>query len=168
MKPMKSAAVLLTAAVLVSPGIADADTPAPQAGAACGEDLADAMTQLPDGSAFLVCQGPPDGSHTWAPAPVPFDPSDKWFSYGSGITLHGQGFRNPNLTSGSWTATPLNPDTICGAEQVTVVSAGVLAAPQSSQGEPGQSLSVDILPKLFTVTMTGDCLWSRDQTLFGW
>ena len=86
----------------------------------------------------------------------------KWFSYGPGITLHGQGFRNPNLSSGSWTASPLDPEAVCSAEQVTVVSAGVLAPPQSSRGEPGQTLSVELLPKLFTVTMTGDCLWSRE------
>jgi len=165
---MKSVVVLVAAAVLVAPATARADTPAPQAGAACSADLADAMTQLPGGSEYLVCQPQPDGSHAWAAAPVPFDPSDKWLSYGTGITLHGQGFRNPNLTSGDWTATPLSPETICGAEQVTVVSAGVLAPPQSSQGEPGRPLSLEMLPKLFTVTMSGECLWSRDQTLFGW
>ncbi|MCI4676240.1 hypothetical protein [Candidatus Mycolicibacterium alkanivorans] len=158
----------MAAAALVSPGVAHADCPVPQAGAACGERLADAMTQRPGGSEFLVCRTLPDGSRAWAEAPVPFDPSDKWFSYGPGITLHGQGFRNPNLSSGSWTATPLNPDTVCGAEQVAVVSAGVLAAPQNSQGEPGQPVSVEMLPRLFTVTMTGDCLWSRNQTLFDW
>ena len=35
--------------------------------------------------------------------------------------------------SGNWTAAPLDPAAICGAEQVTVVSAGVLAAPQLSR-----------------------------------
>ena len=165
---MKRSAMLVAAAVLVAPAVAHADTPIPQAGAACADVLADAMTQLPSGSDFLVCRAAPDGSHVWAVAAVPFEPNDKWLSYASGIILHGQGFRNPNLSSGSWTATPLNPDTVCGAEQVTVVSAGVLAPPHNSQGEPGQPLAVELLPKLFTVTMTGDCLWSKDQTLFGW
>ena len=165
---MKLGPILVLAAVLVNPAVARADTPAPQAGGPCSENLADAMTQLPGGSDFLVCQGQPEGPHTWAPAAVPFDPADKWLSYGSGITLHGQGFRNPNLSSGNWRASPLDPDTVCAAEQVTVVSSGVLAPPQGSRGEPGQPLAVDLLPKLFTVTMTGDCLWSRDQTLFGW
>jgi len=159
---MKLRPVLVVAAVLVAPAVAHADTPVPQAGAPCAEDLADAMTQLPDGRDFLVCQGQPDGSYAWAAATVPFDPADKWFSYGSGITLHGQGFRNPNLSSGNWTANPLDPETVCGAEQVTVVSAGVLAPPQNSRGEAGRPLSVELLPKLFTVTMTGDCLWSRE------
>ena len=160
-------AVLVVAAALLAPAVAHADTPVPQPGAGCSEDLAGAMTQLPNGRDFLVCGGQ-DGSHTWAAAAVPFDPADEWFSYGSGITLHGQGFRNPNLSSGNWTASPLDPETACAAEQVTVVSAGVLAPPQNSRGEPGRPLSVELLPKLFTVTMTGDCLWSRDQTLFGW
>ena len=165
---MKLGPVLMLAAVLLTPAVAHADIPVPEAGGPCSENLADAMTQLSGGTDFPVCQGQPDGSHTWAPAAVPFDPSDRWLSYGPGITLHGQGFRNPNLSSGSWTATPLDPETVCGAEQVTVVSAGVLAPPQNSRGEPGQPLSVQLLPKLFTVTMTGDCLWSRDHTLFGW
>lgn len=165
---MKSCASLAVAAVLVTGAVAHADTPVPQAGAPCSEDLVDAMTQLPGGSDFLVCQGQPDGSYAWAAVGVPFEPSDKWLSYGSGITLHGQGFRNPNLSSGRWTATALGSDTVCGAEQVTVVSAGVLAPQQNSRGEPGEPLSVEMLPKLFTVTMTGDCLWSKDQTLFGW
>ncbi len=164
---MKFGPVLALTAVLVSPAMAHADTPVPQAGGPCSENLTDAMTQLPGGSDFLVCQGQPDGSQAWVPATVPFDPADKWFSYGSGITLHGQGFRNPNLSSGSWTASPRDPGAVCAAEQVTVVSAGVLAPPEYSQGEPGQPLSVELLPKLFTVTMTGDCLWSRNQTLFG-
>lgn len=165
---MKRRWVVVLAAVLVSPAVAHADTLVPQAGGPCSHSQADAMTQLPGGSDFLVCQGQPDGSHAWAPAAVPFDPADKWFSYGAGIILHGQGFRNPNLSSGSWTGSPLDPATVCAAEQVTVVSSGVLAAPQYSQGEPGQPLSVELLPKLFTVTMTGDCLWSRDQTPSGW
>jgi hypothetical protein len=159
---MKLGPVLVVAAALVAPAVAHADTPVPQEGAPCSEYLADAMTQLPGGREFLVCQGQPDGSYVWAAAAVPFDPADKWLSYGPGIILHGQGFRNPNLSSGNWTASPLDPETGCGAEQVTVVSAGVLAPPQNALSEPGQLLSVELLPKLFTVTMTGDCLWSRD------
>ena len=164
---MKFRAVLALAAALVTPAVAHAEGPIPQAGAPCSENLADAMTQLPGGSDFLVCQGQPDGSHAWAEADVPFDPADRWVSYGPGITLHGQGFRNPNLTSGNWTANPLDPDTVCGAQQVTVVSAGVIAPQQNLRGDAGQPLSVELLPKLFTVTLTGDCLWSRENGLFG-
>lgn len=160
--------MLAAVLVLAAPAVARAEPTVPQPGAACSPDLADAMTQLPGGTDFLVCRDQPDGTLAWSPAPVPFDPNDKWLSYGVGITLHGQGFRNPNLSSGGWTATPLDPATVCGAEQVTVVSAGVLAPPETSRGEPGQPLSVEMLPKLFTVTMTGECLWSRDQTPFGW
>jgi hypothetical protein len=159
---MRLRTALVLAAALVTPAMAHADAPVPQAGAPCSDNLADAMTQVPGGSDFLVCRRQSDGSHAWAPAAVPFDPADQWFSYGPGITLHGQGFRNPNLSWGNWTASPLDPEAVCSAEQVTVVSAGVLAPPQSSRGEPGQTLSVELLPKLFTVTMTGDCLWSRE------
>lgn len=165
---MKLCAVLAATMAVAAPAVASAEPAVPQVGATCPADLADAMTQLPGVGDFLICRDQPDGSRSWAEAPVPFDPNDTWLSYGSGITLHGQGFRNPNLVSGTWTATPLDPQTRCGAEQVTVVSAGVLAPPQSSLGEPGQPLSVELLPKLFTVTMTGECLWSRDSMLPGW
>ncbi|WP_328354666.1 hypothetical protein OG976_24050 [Mycobacterium sp. NBC_00419] len=166
---VKRCASAVVAALLLAPGIARADSPVPQAGAQCPADHADAMTQLPNGSDFLVCRAGPDDSHSWAPVATPFDPNDTWISYGPAITLHGQGFRNPNLTSGQWTATPLDPASSCSAEQVTVVSAGVLAPPQRSQGEPGAALSVDMLPKLFTVSLAGDCLWAKDSGLsFGW
>lgn len=167
---VKRAAVpAVVAGLLLCAGIAHADTAVPQAGAGCPEDQVDAMTQLPNGSDFLACRTGPDGSHTWTPVVTPFDPNDTWVSYGPAITLHGQGFRNPNLTSGRWIATPLDPASSCSAEQVTVVSAGVLAPPQLSSGEPGAPLSVDLLPKLFTVSLAGDCLWAKDSGFgFGW
>jgi hypothetical protein len=142
---------------------AHADDPVPQAGAPCPVDFANVMTQLPGGRDFLVCQPVPDRPGSWAPVVTPFDPSSRWLSYGPEITLHGQGFRNPNLRSGRWTANPLDPATACSADQVTVVSAGVLAPLVHSQGEPGQPLQLDVLPRLFTIALSGDCLWSEDQ-----
>lgn len=157
------------AALLLASGVASADTATPQAGADCPAEQADVMTQLPGGSDYLVCQAGPDGANRWSPVVTPFDPHDTWLSYGPAITLHGQGFRNPNLRSGQWTATPLEPDAVCSAEQVTVVSAGVLASPQRAQGEPGVPLSVELLPKLFTVSLAGDCLWAKDSGFgFDW
>lgn len=156
---------MLTAAVAAAVSFAapaHADAPVPQAGAPCPQELADVMTQLPGGVDFLVCQAVPDRPGDWEPAATPFDPAGRWLSYGPPITLHGQGFRNPNLRSGAWTATPLNPDTVCAADQVTVVSAGVLAPVVHSEGVPGQPLQLDVLPKLFTIALSGDCLWSQD------
>ncbi len=147
------------AAAALSPAPAHADIPTPQSGASCPAELADVMTRLPDVGDFLVCQD----SGSWAPVLDPFDPALRWLSYGSGITLHGQGFRNPNLRSGRWTATPLSPDALCGADQVTVIGPGELAPVVHSQGEPGRPMQLDVLPKLFTITMTGDCLWAEDR-----
>ncbi|MBB3752385.1 hypothetical protein FHT44_004897 [Mycolicibacterium sp. BK634] len=162
---MRRRGALIAAAVvaLSFPVPAHADDPVPQAGAPCPQTFANVMTQLPGGRDFLVCQPVPDRAGNWASVDAPFDPSSRWLSYGPEITLHGQGFRNPNLRSGSWTASPLDPVTVCGADQVTVVSAGVLAPLVHSQGQPGQPLQLEVLPKLFTITLSGNCLWSEDQ-----
>jgi hypothetical protein len=93
---------------------------------------------------------------------MPFEPNDQWLSYGPMITLHGQGMRNPNLTSGRWTATPQDSETVCRAQQETVIEAGVLSAPQVSQGITGQPLSLEMLPKLFYAELSGNCLWVKD------
>ncbi|BBY66367.1 hypothetical protein [Mycolicibacterium helvum] len=156
------ALIAAVAAALASAAPAHADAPVPQAGAPCPQDFADVMTQLPGGADFLVCQAVPDQPGRWAPVVTPFDPASRWLSYGPEITLHGQGFRNPNLRSGQWTATPLDPATECAADQVTVVSAGVLAPLVHSQGQPGQPLRLDVLPKLFTIVLSGECLWSQE------
>ena len=70
--------------------------------------------------------------------------------------------RNPNLSSGQWTATPQDAETVCRAQQETVVEAGVLSPPQVFEGKPGQQLSVEMLPKLFYVELSGHCLWTED------
>mgnify|MGYP001806195228 CR=1 FL=1 len=119
------------------------------------------MTQLPGGRDFLLCQE----SGSWAPVFTPFDPAPRWLSYGPDITLHGQGFRNPNLRSGPWTASPLDPAAVCGADQVTVIGPGELAPVVHSAGQPGQPLQLEVLPKLFTIVLSGNCLWSEDQPL---
>ncbi|WP_431239798.1 hypothetical protein ACQ86B_09540 [Mycolicibacterium aichiense] len=153
--------MLLAATAALSFGVAPAraDVPVPQPGASCPADLTDVMTRLPDVGDFLACRA----TGTWAPVLAPFDPASRWLSYGAGITLHGQGFRNPNLRSGQWTAAPLDPSAVCSADQVTVIGPGELAPVVHSPGESGQPLHLDVLPKLFTITMNGDCLWSEDQ-----
>jgi hypothetical protein len=146
---------------LASGALAHADAAVPGVGAACAVELDGAMTLLPDGTTYVTCQqsGPDYG---WAAVQTPFPPNDTWLSYGPAITLHGQGMRNPNLSSGQWTATPQDPETACRVTQTTVVEAGVLATPEVSEGEQGKPLTVEMQPKLFYAELAGDCLWVRD------
>lgn len=148
-----------------SPAIAHAEPAYPEPGARCAPDFAGAMTLLPDEQTYAVCRDAGVGP-VWATVQTPFDPNDTWLSYGPEITLHGQGMRNPNVTSGRWLATPTDPaadpPTVCRAEQETVIAAGVLSEPQVSESEPGSELSLEFLPKLFYLKLSGNCLWTRD------
>lgn len=160
MKRHHRIALALALAVAATPARAHADPAVPQLGAGCSPELADVMTLLPDERTYAVCQEAP-GGFVWSAAPTPFEPNDTWLSYGPPITLHGQGMRNPNLTSGSWIATPQDPESACRVQQTTVVEAGVLAPPQVSEGEQGKELSVQMLPRLFYAELSGNCLWVR-------
>lgn len=151
-------AAAVFAGVALPAGVAHADAVPPQLGADCPPDPAGIMTLLPDQQTYAVCD-----SGVWAAAPVPFEPNDVWLSYGPVITLHGQGMRNPNVTGGDWTATPLDSDSACRAGQQTVIEAGVLSDPQVSEGQAGEELSVEFLPKLFYLELSGNCLWTRDN-----
>jgi hypothetical protein len=157
------ALIAVATAALSFSAPAAADDPVPAAGAPCPQNFANVMTQLPGGRDYLICQPVPDRDGNWAPVDTPFDPSSRWLSYGPEMTLHGQGFRNPNLRSGQWTATPLDPSTMCSADQVTVIGPGELAPLVHSQGMPGRPLQLEVLPKLFTIALSGNCLWSEDQ-----
>ena len=161
MKRYRSVSLALAAAAMLAPGFAHADMRAPQLQAPCADDLAGAMTLLPDEQTYAVCQEGAAGN-AWTAAPVPFEPNDTWLSYGPAITLHGQGMRNPNLSSGSWTATPRDSETVCRVQQETVIEAGVLSTPQLTEGNPGQPLEVAMAPKLFYAELAGNCLWERD------
>lgn len=130
--------------------------PAPQPGATCDPELAGVMTQLPDGTTFLVCQG------VWAPVTPPFNPSDRWLSYGPALALHGQGRRNPEVTAGQWVGTPRDGGS-CVASQEPVTDAGPGAAVLST-GQPGAALDVEV-PVAFAVTLSGDCLWQRSSSI---
>jgi hypothetical protein len=118
------------------------------------------MTLLPDETTYVVC-GQSGAGYAWTPVTTPFPPNERWLSYGPAITLHGQGMRNPNLSSGRWTATPRDPQTRCQVTQTTVVEAGVLAAPEVTEGEQGAPLAVEMQPKLFYAELAGDCLWVK-------
>lgn len=149
------------AALALTPAVAHADPPPPGVGMGCAADLADAMTLLPDQTTYVACR--PSGlGYSWTAAQTPFPPNDTWLSYGPAITLHGQGMRNPNLSSGRWTATPRGPEETCRVTQTTVVEAGVLAPPQVTEGDQGKPLPVEMLPSLFYAELAGDCLWDKD------
>jgi hypothetical protein len=158
--------VLVGVALLVAGvfpvGIAHADVPPPEVESACVVGLGGAMTLLPDETTYVSCQLRPGGDYAWEAVQTPFAPNDIWLSYGPPITLHGQGMRNPNLSSGPWTATPQDAETTCRVTQTTVVEAGVLAAPQVSEGEQGKPLAVQMEPKLFYAELAGNCLWEKD------
>lgn len=156
------AAILVPAVWVLGSGVpAYADVSVPEVGAGCAAELADAMTLLADGTTYAVCRQAGTG-FAWDPAQTPFPPNDTWLSYGPAITLHGQGMRNPNLLSGQWTATPLDPESTCRVTETTVVEAGVLADPQVFEGERGKPLPVEMLPKLFYAELAGDCLWVKN------
>ena len=130
----------------------------PQPNTACTAELAGASTMPPGQSLPLVCQG-----QRWTATTAPVDPSDRWASFGPAMALHGEGLRNPNLSSGTWTATPLAPEAVCAATQQQVVSAGVLGPPVNAESVAGQPLTFEVLPQLFDITLTGHCLWSRNR-----
>jgi len=150
------------AGAALAPGFAHADVITPALEQTCSADLAGVMTLLPDRQTYVVCREEIVSRFAWQAAPVPFEPSREWLSYGPAINLHGQAMRNPNLSSGQWTATPQDSQAVCRTQQQTVIEAGVLSAPQVSQGKKGQSLSVEMLPKLFYVELSGNCLWTQD------
>jgi hypothetical protein len=156
------AAAVVAALAALSSGIAHADVPTPQLEAPCSADLAGTMSLLPDEQTYVVCREEIAARFAWMAASTPFEPNEQWLSYGPVITLHGQGMRNPNLTSGQWTATPQDSETACRAQQETVIEAGVLSEPQVSQGAKGQSLSLAMLPNLFYAELSGNCLWAKD------
>ncbi len=150
------AVCLAVVGLLVCAGTAQADPVVPQRDTACSADLAGALTQLPDMSTLLECAG---GS--WRPFADPYPNSGRWFTYGPTLTLHGEGQPNREIDSGDWTGYPQDPDGRCTAEQAAIAPAGGLTQPQRSVGEPGQALRLRLQPLLFTVELTGNCLWQK-------
>lgn len=146
------------ASVLCLPtAVAGANPVAPQAGTACPATVDAAMTWPAGATAPLVCD-----AGRWQSVTDPYPTGDRWVSYGPPMTLRGQGRPNPNLMSGAWTATPLDPETTCGATQVAVIPGSpTLGAPTVDEGATGQPLSLQVVPVLVTIEMTGDCLWQK-------
>jgi hypothetical protein len=142
--------------LLSAPAVASADPEVPQPGTPCASDLTNAMTWPPDGKSPLECL-----NNQWQAVVTPQPPNDRWLSFGPPMTLHGQGLRNPNVASGDWIATPQDANSSCRAEQRTVVGPGVVGPPQVAESPKGQPLSFQLVPRLFSIEMSGYCLWTR-------
>ena len=158
------AAVVVTAAgMLIASPVVVAEPVAPQPGTPCSKDLAGAGTQLPDLMTFLQCRNQQGGEYRWQNFESPYPNSDRWLTYGPQLTLHGEGQPNREIDSGDWIAYPQASDGQCKAEQLDLTGAGERSQPQVSTGEPGQPLKLRVLPLLFTVELTGYCLWQKVQ-----
>jgi hypothetical protein len=148
-------------AVLSAPTAAYADPVVPQPDTPCSPNLADAMTWLPEQKINLVCLQQPNHRYQWTIVTSDYPSSDRWLTYGPGLTLRGEGTRNYNLRSGDWIALPQDPGSQCIEEQIAVVGAGVVSSPHVEAGATGQQLSFQVLPNLFSIMMKGYCLWRK-------
>jgi hypothetical protein len=151
-------AVAMMSAALATAAVASADPPVPQVGTPCAPDLADVMTWPADAKVPLACLG-----GQWQAVMSPPPPNDRWLSVGPVMTLHGQGLRNPSVTSGEWTAVPQDSTSSCRAEQRAVIDAGVVGPPQVAQGQQSRPLSFSVVPQLYSIEMSGYCLWTRTE-----
>ncbi|WP_264025752.1 hypothetical protein [Mycolicibacterium insubricum] len=161
-------AALGAACASADPGPDPAPTQAgsPQSGAVCAATLDGAVTQLPDQStepgarkSLLECK---DGS--WQDYRAEYPNSDRWLSTGPELVLHGQGVRNPEFMAGHWTGTPQESDAICHA---TYVQGGddnpKITQTHEVNGDAGKPVEFEAPVRLFTVTLTGNCLWERSE-----
>lgn len=157
------ASIMLSASVFAVQGCVRPDPvvelPAPSAGGPCAESVAAALTRLADGQT-LQCRND-SGEYRWESFTDPYPNSDRWVSAGYGLTLSGQGRRNPEMLSGKWIGYPLDPAARCRAEQAVVVRAGEVGEPRATVGELGEPLEFEVLPLMFTITLGGDCLWQK-------
>jgi hypothetical protein len=150
--------VAMAATLFSPPGLSVAEPAVPQPDSACASNLVGAMTWPAGAKSPLVCGQP----GRWEPVDTPYPISDRWVSYGPVMTLHGQGRANPSLLSGDWTATPLMSESRCAATQTAVVRGAPVVAPAGTdEGEPGQPLSLQLVPTLVTIEMSGNCLWQK-------
>jgi hypothetical protein len=155
--------VLVVTAGLFAPAFAHAEPVVPQPNTQCSENLAGALTQLPDLTTLLECRNQPGLGYRWQIFDSPYPNSDRWLTYGPKLTLHGEGQPNREINSGDWIGYPQDSDSRCTAEQLVIASAGGLSPPQVSTGEPGLSLKFRAQPLLFTVELSGNCLWRKVQ-----
>ena len=154
--------VVTAAGSLVVAPVVRAQPVTPQPDAVCSKDLSGALTQLPDRKTILQCRNQQGGEYRWQGLESPYPKSDRWLTYGPRLTLHGEGQPNREIDSGDWMAYPQALGDQCKADQRAVVRAGELSPPQVVTGEPGQPLKLRLLPLLFTVDLSGYCLWQKE------
>ena len=148
-------------AALSASALVHAEPVVPQLGTPCPPALVNAMTWLPEQKINVVCLQQSNDGYQWKVVTSDYPSSDRWLSYGPRLLLRGEGTRNHNLRSGDWIAVPQDSDSQCIVEQIAVVSAGVVTSPHIDAGTTGQQLSFQVLPNLFSITMTGYCLWTK-------
>ncbi|SEH74277.1 hypothetical protein SAMN04489835_3541 [Mycolicibacterium rutilum] len=151
---MLRAAVLAVLVALAGAPMACAQPGAGSTG--CTSDLDGAMTRTPDADVPSVCRG-----GAWQPVTAPQPPADRWVSSEAPELLHGQGMRNPEMAAGTWTATPRDPSARCRAQQRDVVAPGQLSEPATVEGQPGEPVRVQVAPRMFTIELSGNCVWVR-------
>jgi hypothetical protein len=150
-------------AAIATPSVVGADAAVPQQSSPCSENLAGALTQLPDQRTLLECASLPGLGYQWQSYDNPYPNSDRWLTYGPTLTLHGEGQRNREINSGDWTGYPQDGAGQCVAEQTVVLGAGDLGPPQVATGAHGLPLRFQLLPLLFTVELSGNCLWQKAE-----
>jgi hypothetical protein len=150
------AAALAIALGLFPAAIASADPVVAQPDTACTSELQDAMTWLPGANGPVVCT-----AGQWQSDPDPYPHGDRWVSTGPTLTLRGGARQNPQLDPGDWTATPLRPGERCRAEQVSVTYGKIDGPPRVDEAAAGQPMALQVIPRLLTIDLSGDCLWER-------
>jgi hypothetical protein len=148
---------LACGAIAATSAVATAKPAAPEPSTPCAASLIGALTQLPDLTTLLRC----DEGATWRVFADPYPNSKRWFTYGPPLTLHGEGQQNREIDSGNWVGVPQDPASACSARPVAIADTGGLDLPQESTGEAGRPLLVRLQPLLFTVELTGYCLWQE-------
>ncbi len=139
---------LATALATAPAAVAD-----PQSSSLCPEG---ALTSVPDGR--LQCR-----AGQWQPSTNVNPAVGQWLTYGPPLTLSGTGRRNPEIASGSWVGRPQEPKSRCRAEQVPLAGPPQTEpeSPEVTTGDPGQPLNMQVPPTLYSITLSGDCLWQR-------
>jgi hypothetical protein len=155
---VRATAITVTtlALILSTSALASADPDVPQPGTPCSSALSEVMTWTAGDNSPLECL-----NNQWQAVTTPQPPNDRWVSFGPPMTLHGQGMRNPNVASGDWTAVPQDANGSCRAAQIAVLEPGVTGPPQVAESPKGQPLSFQMVPRLFSIEMSGYCLWTR-------
>lgn len=144
------------------PGPDQSDVGVPAVGASCSAGLDGAVTALPSQPGdpvnrknLLRCT-----AGSWQTDNDEYPSSDRWLVSGPELVLHGQGVRNAEMFAGTWTGIPQTPEAVCTAV-VRDATGGKIADPQTVTAGAGQRATFPASDWLYTVTLSGDCLWER-------